>query len=209
MENREVTQLLEAWRAGDAKAGDELMRIVHAELRRIAAQHIRNGRRNGTLGPTELVHEAYIRLVGQRQPWNSRIHFYAVAAKAMRQVLVDHARRRQTIKRGGMQERVPFSEDLESIVVSLPAGQDGIEADKKLLALDDALMELERLNPEHAKIVELRFFGELTVEETALQLGLSSPTIKRHWAMARAWLNAEIRARLNGHSDTRRSIHTV
>jgi RNA polymerase sigma factor (sigma-70 family) len=107
-----------------------------------------------------------------------------------------------------LQERVPLSEDLEASVVSLRFPQDGIEADEKLLALDDALIELEKLNPEHAKIVELRFFGELTVEQTALHLGLSSPTIKRHWAMARSWLSVQIRARLHENSGTKESIPT-
>jgi RNA polymerase sigma-70 factor (ECF subfamily) len=194
MEERgRVTELLEAWRMGDAKAGEEVMQIVLAELRRIAARRLRNGQRNGTLGTTELVHEAYIRLVGRRRAWNNRTEFYAVAAKAMRQVLVDRARRRQAVKRGGLQERIPFEEDTESLVLTLPTQHEWMERDEEFLALHEALGELGRLNRRQHDVVELRFFGGLTVEDTAAVLGIGSPTVKRDWVMARAWLKAALR----------------
>jgi RNA polymerase sigma-70 factor (ECF subfamily) len=144
----------------------------------------RNGQRNGTLGTTALVHEAYLRLVQQDRGWNSRPHFYAVAATAMRHILVDHSRRRQAIKRGGLQQRIPLRE-AESLHPT-PPNQNGTIADNdiELIALDEALSRLALLNSDHAKVIELRYFGGLTIEETAVVLKVSSATVKRHSTLA-------------------------
>src|SRR5260370_37836671 len=190
-----VTELLEAWRVGDVKAGEELMQIVLLELQRIAAQHIGKERRNGTLQPTALVNEAYIRLAGRRRAWNNRTHFFAVAATVMRQVLVDHVRRREAAKRGGPALRIPFGEDLGSILFAQSAEDAWYDREEEFLALDDALTELAQLDPQQARIVELRFFGGLTVEKIAAELQIGSATVKRDWAMARGWLMQQIRSR--------------
>ena len=178
-----VTQLLIRYQAGDSGALDHLLPLVYDELQRLARRQIRKERRNHTLQSTALVHEAYLRLVGQEpSAWQTRTRFFAVAANLMREILVDHARRHKTAKRGGGAYRVTLDEALE-----LPA-----QADLDLVALDEALVALARIDPAKARLVELRFFGGLTIEESAEVLGLSLATVKRHWSLARAWLYREI-----------------
>jgi RNA polymerase sigma factor (TIGR02999 family) len=179
----EVTALLLRWQAGDPQALDALMPLVYAELRRLAARQLRGERAGHTLQPTAVVHEAYLRLIGQRNAgWQSRGQFYAVAARMMRRVLIDHARRGHAGKRGGAAIHL----SLEG--TDLPVAAPSID----LLALDAALTRLEALDAEQARVVELRFFAGLSVEETALALGLSPATIKRYWQSARAWLYREL-----------------
>lgn len=180
-----VTQLLEAIDRGDRRATDELFPIVYDELRRIAQGKIAAERPGQSLGATELVHEAYLRLVGNGeapQGWNSRGHFFAAAAEAMRRILIDQARRRQAQIRGGDRGRV----DLEDVQ---PAA---VEQDQRLLDLDEALSRLEAQDAEKAKLVKLRFFAGLTNEEAAAALGISTATAQRTWAYCRAWLRAEM-----------------
>lgn len=175
-----VTGLLRAWGEGDAAAGERLFPLVYAELRRQARRFMRAERVRHTLQPTALAHEAYLRLAGRNRAWADRSHFFAVAARAMRQVLVDHARRRRAAKR-------------EAWLVSSPderRPQAALPVD--LLDLDDALTALGRLDPKQLEIVELRFFGGLSVDETAEALGLSPRTIKRDWSTARAWLKRRL-----------------
>ena len=178
-----VTALLTEWTRGNHGALDQLLPLVYAELRRIAARKLRAERVSHTLQPTALVHEAYLRLVDQRHvDWQDRAHFFGVAAQIMRRILVDHARRHTAAKRG------------EGVhVVSIDAAR-GIAATKEipLLALDDALERLETLDAELAKIVELRAFGGLTIEETAGVLDVSLSTVKREWRSAKAWLTREL-----------------
>jgi RNA polymerase sigma factor (TIGR02999 family) len=177
-----VTALLQAWSGGDRDALEKLMPLVYDALRQLAAGHLRSERRDHTLQPTALVHEAYLRLVRQeRVSWQNRAHFFAIAARIMRRVLVDHARRRQAGKRDGATLR------LSTVGFEPLAGRD-----VELMALDGALDRLERLDPDQAKIVELRFFGGLTVEETALVAGISAATVKREWQTARAFLRHEM-----------------
>jgi RNA polymerase sigma-70 factor (ECF subfamily) len=196
-ESGQVTELLEAWRTGDAKAGEDLMQIVFLELHRIAAQYVGKERRNGSLQPTALVNEAYIRLIGRRQAWNNRTHFFAVAATAMRRVLVDQIRRREAAKRGGPAQQIPFGEDLGLLPFAFPTDDPWVAREEEFLALDDALTELAVLDPQQARIVEMRFFGGLTVEKVATALQIGSATVKRDWAMARAWLRQRIRSRID------------
>jgi len=178
-----VTQLLVRVQAGDSGALDRLLPLVYDELQRLARRHIRKERRNHTLQSTALVHEAYLRLVGQEpSAWQTRTRFFAVAANLMREILVDHARRHKTAKRGGGAYRVTLDEGLER-----PP-----ETDLDLVALDEALIALARIDPGKARLVELRFFGGLTIEESAEVLGLSLATVKRHWSLARAWLYREV-----------------
>ena len=167
--------------AGDAHAASRLMPLVYDELRRLAASYLRRERQGQTLQATALVHEAYVRLVRPGdQPWHGRTHFLAIAALSMRQVLVDRARRRGAAKRGGGEQRVTLDDAL------LPAPQPDTGVD--LVALDAALTALAALDPQQARIVELRYFGGLTVEETAEVVGVSPATVKRHWTLARAYL---------------------
>jgi RNA polymerase sigma-70 factor (ECF subfamily) len=178
-----VTELLVEWSRGDEDALRELMPLVHAELRRIAAGYLRRERPNHTLEPTALVHEAYLRLVDQRRTsWRNRAHFFAVAAGLMRRILVDHARRRSYLKRGGGARAVTLPE----IAASPNGGPD-------ILALDEALADLEALDGRRRQIVELRFFGGLTQEEIAEALGVSVSTVERQWRLARAWLYRRLR----------------
>lgn len=167
--------------AGDARAASRLLPLVYDELRRLAASYMRRERPGQTLQATALVHEAYVRLVRPGdQPWHGRTHFLAIAALSMRQVLVDRARRRGAAKRGGGGQRITLDESL------LAAPQPGAGVD--LVALDAALTDLAALDPQQARIVELRYFGGLTVEETAEIVGVSPATVKRHWTLARAYL---------------------
>jgi|SRR5690349_180503 len=183
-----VTELLHRWNQGDREAMDRLMPIVYDELRRLAAGYLKAERQGHTLQPTALVHEAYLRLVRQdRVEWQNRAHFFGIAARMMRRVLVDHARRRQAEKRdsGGFRLTIQVGDVLE------------VPRDPELLELDQALVRLERLDADQARVVELRFFGGLTVEETATVLGISTATVKREWRTAKAFLRTEIAA---GHS---------
>lgn len=179
----QVTDLLMRWREGDPKALDALMPLVYGELRRIAGHYLRLERPDHTLQSTALVHEAFMRLVGRNPPeWQSRAHFYGVAAKLMRQVLVDHARSHFAEKRGG-----------KSFKLTLQDGMVGSgQRDLDILALDDALNQLAELSPQQSQIVELRFFSGLSIEETSEVMGISPATVKRHWTTARAWLFREM-----------------
>jgi len=182
---REVTALLRDWSGGDRDALERLMPLVYQELRRLAASYLRVERPDHTLQPTALVHEAYLRLVDQRGvSWQNRAHFFGIAAQMMRRILVDHARRRQAAKRDATALRVQAMS---------AEGEEASVRDPELLALDQALCGLESLDARQARIVELRFFGGLTVEETAEVAGVSSATVKREWRTARAWLAREIR----------------
>jgi RNA polymerase sigma factor (TIGR02999 family) len=179
----EVTQLLVAWKDGSKEALDLLTPIVYGELRRLAAHYLADERAAATLQPTALVHEAYLRLVAQSLPdWESRSHFFGVAAHLMRQILVDHSRRRRSAKRGGGAEKV----SLDSIVSFAPARSRDLEA------LDDALNALAAIDERKCKVVELRFFGGFSVEETAQALGISVATVGREQRMAEAWLHREV-----------------
>jgi RNA polymerase sigma factor (TIGR02999 family) len=180
-----VTELLVLWRQGDREAQERLMALVYDELRRRAAAYLRRERVGHTLQPTALVHEAYLRLVEQdRVVWQGRAHFLAIAASMMRRVLMDHGRRQKAGKRGGGGTRVTLDEAFSLVS---PRGLD-------LLALDTALSELAAIDEQQARIVELRAFGGLEVEETAEVLGISTATVKRHWAFALAWLQRRLRA---------------
>ena len=175
----DITGLLDDWGRGDSRALDRLVPLVYAELRRVAARQLRLERDGHSLQPTALVHEAYLRLVDQRQVhWQNRAHFFAVSAQVMRRILVDHARRRKAAKRGDDVERVPLEQD-----VATPAS-DVIS----VLALDRALGRLADVDQTLARIVELRAFGGLTIDEAAHVLKVSPSTAKRDWRTARAWL---------------------
>ena len=178
-----MTTLLTAATTGDAKATDKLMTVVYAELRRLAAHYLRGERPDHTLQPTALVNEAYLQLIDQKgHRWQNRAHFIGVAAQLMRRILVDHARAHGALKRGGQQAKVPLD---EAFVMSA-------ERSDELLAVDEALTRLATHDPQQSKVVELRFFGGLSVEETAEALGISPATVKRDWNVARAWLYREL-----------------
>jgi RNA polymerase sigma-70 factor (ECF subfamily) len=180
----QATQLLHRLEAGDTRAGDELLPIVYEELHRIAARMMRGQGQAHTLQPTALVHEAYLRLVDKdEQPsFDSRSHFLCVAAKAMRSVLVDHARRRGAGKRAEVGERITLAQVAEALEREGP----------DLLALDEALTRLAVVDESLARVVELRFFGGLSVEDTARALSVSEPTVVRAWRVARMWLKREL-----------------
>jgi RNA polymerase sigma factor (TIGR02999 family) len=176
----QVTQLLRDWSAGRVEARDELLGLVYEPLRAIAERRLYLERGGHTLQPTALVHELYLRLVEQRQvEWNDRTHFFAVAANVMRRILVDHARRRNSDKRGGAQ-----------VLLTITAALDVFAAEENfdVVALDLAMESLAAIFPQQARIVELRFYGGLTIDETAEALGISAATVSREWTMARAWL---------------------
>jgi RNA polymerase sigma factor (TIGR02999 family) len=182
-ETSETTQLLRAWADGDRGALERLTPRVYRTLRRIAGHQLQNERAGQTLQPTALVHEAYLELIDVTNvDWQHRAHFFAVSAQVMRHILLDRARRRVTAKRGGNVERVKL-EDLPD----LGAGRAG-----ELIALDDALNALAGIDPRKARVVELRFFGGLSVEESATVLAVSPETIMRDWKFARSWLQAEL-----------------
>jgi RNA polymerase sigma factor (TIGR02999 family) len=176
-----VTELLEQVRAGDRSAFARLWPVVYEELRRLASRLLRAERPEHTLQPTALVHEAYLRLVDERAGWQDRAHFFAIAAQAMRRILVDYARGHLASKRGGSLRRVSLDDPLAA---STPAGV-GLD---DVIEVDEALGELAALDAFEAQVVELRYFGGLTVEETAAALGVSPATVKREWQLARAWL---------------------
>jgi RNA polymerase sigma-70 factor (ECF subfamily) len=181
--SKPVTELLADWNKGDLRAREALLPLVYTELRRLAAAYLRRERRDHTLQPTALVHEAYLRLVQERSvDWQDRRHFFSVAAKLMRRILVDHARAHVAAKRGGGLARVPLT---DTIVMSR-------EQPDKLLALDEGLTRLSAMDPQQGQVVELRVFAGLSVEETSQSLGISPATVKRDWAVAKAWLSREI-----------------
>ena len=186
------TELLVAWGRGDSCALDRLVPLVDGELRRIARRCMGRERRGHTLQPTALVNEAYLRLVDvKRVQWASRVHFFAVAARMMRRILVDHARARGNTKRGGGLARVPLDEAPEA----------AIQPDQDLVALDQVLSRLATIHPRKAQVVELRFFGGLSVEDAAAALDISTDTVKRDWRFAKLWLLRELGG--TGGSDVR------
>ena len=181
---KDVTELLIDWSNGDQEALNKLMPLVYDELHRLASRYLRRERPNHTLQTTALVHEAYVRLVDENNAnWRNRIQFFAVASQLMRHILVDYARRRNAAKRGGEYARLSFDEQM---IVSKEKSAD-------LMALDEALNGLAAIDPQQSRIVELRIFGGLTVEETAEALGISPTTVKREWSMAKAWLHRQIK----------------
>ena len=181
----EVTRILKAVEEGDRDAAEQLLPLAYAELRRIAASKMASERPNHTLQPTALVHEAYLRLTdndGAARTWNSRGHFFSAAAEAMRRILIESARRKQSLKRGGDRVQTTFSDSKLS----------GASRSDEVLAVDEALQKLEVEDPNLAQIVKLRYFAGMTVSETASALGVSESTIDRSWRCARAWLYREI-----------------
>ena len=179
----DVTRLLQRWQEGDRNALDAIAPLIYHELRRIARNHLRRERSGHTLQPTDLLHEAFVRLIRQReQTWRNRAHFFGAAANLMRQILVDHARARATNKRGGGAERVGLDEAISA----------ASERPAQLIALDDAMTELQKLDPSKCRIIELRFFGGMSLEETAEVVGVSPSTISREQRMAEAWLQRQM-----------------
>ena len=180
----EISRILSDWNAGNRESADTLLSLVYRELRKIAEQHMRKERVEHTLQPTALVHEAYMRLIDISDiDWQSRAHFFAVSANVMRNILVDYARARVTEKRGGRLKRISL-DDAQGL---------SDEAEIDVLAVDEALKELGKFDQRQSKIVELRFFGGLTIEETAHVLDISPATVKREWVMARTWLFRELK----------------
>ena len=181
----DVTRILNAIERGDAKATDELLPLVYEELRVLAAHKLSHEPPGQTLQATALVHEAYIRLVGDEpQSWQNRGHFFVAAAEAMRRILVDHARRKRRLKRGGDRQRISLEDAAQGIEMKIPVDE--------LLDLDEALDRLARQDERKANLVKLRCFAGLTVEEAAKALGVSCSTADEHWAYARAWLRLEL-----------------
>jgi RNA polymerase sigma factor (TIGR02999 family) len=180
----ELTNLLVEWGNGSESALERLLPVVYEELRALARSHLRRERRGHTVQTGTLVHQAFIRLIeGKPVRWEGRAHFFGVAARLMRQILVDHARARDAVKRGAGEAAEPIAAALSVAVQAMDVG---------VIALDRALTELSALDPQQARVVELRFFGGLTVEETAEVLGISTGTVKREWSMARAWLRRAV-----------------
>lgn len=181
---RDITQMLIAWGGGDREALNRLIPVVYAELRRQATRYLRGERANHTLQTSDLIHEAYLRLVDQRRVrWQNRAHFFAISAQLMRRILVDHARRRRRAKRGGSAVALPLEEGL-AVTVEKP--------DADLLALDEALTRLAAIDARQSQIVELRCFSGLSIEETSAVLGVSPTTVKDDLNLAKAWLRREI-----------------
>ena len=179
----DVTQLLAQWSGGDRAALDRLVPAVYAELRRMAARYLRQERPQHTLQPTALVNEAFVKLIDQRDVrWQNRAHFFGVAAQLMRRILVDHARERAAAKRGGGLQQVPLDDSLAL----------GASNQVDILAIDQALNRLGTVDPDQVRLVELRFFGGLTIEETAEVLGWSTGSVKREWNVAKAWLQRDL-----------------
>ncbi len=182
--SHQITLLLQRWREGDARALTELMPLMYRQLRRLARTHLRRERAGHTLQSGALVNEAYLRLVEHKEAqWQGRAHFLAVAAQLMRRILVDHARRHRAAKRGGSPLRLTLD---DALVVTE-------QGDVDLIGLDKALSELGKLDERQTRIVELRFFGGLSVEDTAEVMGISTGTVKRAWASAKAWLHRQMR----------------
>jgi RNA polymerase sigma factor (TIGR02999 family) len=181
--SNQITELLANWSRGDPQAREALMPLVYDELRHLASSYLRQERSDHTLQPTALVHEAYLRLVDQKNVhWKDKGHFFAITAQLMRRILVDHARSHLAEKRGSGAAKVPLE---DAVVMSNERPDD-------LLAVDESLTRLGRMDPQQARIVELRIFAGLSVEDTADLLGISPATVKRDWSMAKAWLSLEI-----------------
>jgi RNA polymerase sigma factor (TIGR02999 family) len=181
--SEQVTSLLLRWRAGDKAALDNLIPLVYDELRRLAHYYLQRERPDHTLQSTALVHEAYARLIGQNLPeWQNRAHFFGVAAQLMRQILVDYARNHRAAKRGGSVCKLPLTDAEAQTTLK----------NVDVVALDDALQSLAKLDPQQSKVVELRFFAGLSVEDTSEVLGISPSTVKRDWNTARVWLYREL-----------------
>jgi RNA polymerase sigma factor (TIGR02999 family) len=180
----DVTHVLEAIHKGESQAAEQLLPLVYTELRRLAAHKMASENPGQTLQPTALVHEAWLKLVGQPdRHWQNRNHFFAAAAEAMRQILTDNARRKLRARHGGGQQRV----DLDA------CAEAAASPDEQILSVDEALEKLARLDPPRAQVVKLRYFVGLTIPEVAEVMGISEPTAKRYWSFARAWLHEEIR----------------
>jgi RNA polymerase sigma factor (TIGR02999 family) len=178
----QITELLRDWRSGNEQALDRLMPAVYGALRAIASRHLARERQDGTLATTALVHEAYVRLIDQHDvDWQNRAHFFAIAARVMRRIVVDEARRRRRVKRGSGVMAIQLDSAGELV-------SDGGLPLPDVLALDRALANLEAMDPEQGRLVELKFFGGLTVEEIAAVMNTSTRTVKREWSVARAWL---------------------
>jgi RNA polymerase sigma-70 factor, ECF subfamily len=188
-ESENVTQLLLAWGRGDEAARDELIPLVYETLRSIARHHLRGERAGHSLETAALINEAYLKLVEQSVSWQSRAHFFGIAARLMRQLLVDYARARQRLKRGRDRRQISLT----------AATQIAQEQAVNLLALNDALEALAEVDPQRSHIVELRFFGGLTIEETAQVMGISTPSVERGWRAARAWLQTELSPSISKH----------
>jgi RNA polymerase sigma factor (TIGR02999 family) len=189
MERGHVTALLQRWAGGDESAFERLMPLVYDELRRMADSFLRHERNDHTLQPTALVHELYLRMVDQdRANWQDRAHFFSVAAKMMRRILVDHARKQSTGKRGARAVHLPIEEALDQAERS----------NRTLLAVDAALTRFAEFDPERSRIVEMRYFGGLDLEEIARLMQVSRTTVKRHWSVARMWLHRELEAEFHG-----------
>jgi RNA polymerase sigma factor (TIGR02999 family) len=183
----EVTLLLAEMKGGNSEALPKLIPLLYHELKRLAAHFLQAEREGHTLQPTALVHEAYLRLAGQRAGWQNRAQFMGVAAQLMRRILVDYARQRVAAKRGG--ELAPVAWEICDI-------GGGVEQSEEMLAVDEALERLAALDPSQARVVEMRYYGGMTVEETAEALAISPRTVKREWALAKAWLRVEISSRV-------------
>ncbi|HZS09137.1 MAG TPA: sigma-70 family RNA polymerase sigma factor [Blastocatellia bacterium] len=177
-----VTQLLRDWSGGDQAALEQLIPVVHAELHRLAHHYLRRERRGHTLQTSALVNEAFLHLVDQNATWQNRAHFFGIAAQLMRRILVEYARNKNRAKRGGGWQRVSLDD----------AARAAPSEDADLIALDDALSTLAAIDPQQSRIVELRYFGGLTIEEAAEVLGVSHSTVEREWSLARAWLRREL-----------------
>ena len=175
---KEVTRLLAAYNSGDKEALERLLPVVYDEMRQLADRYLRREKPGHTLQATALVHEAYLRLVDQNTPWQNRAHFFGVAAQMMRRILVDHARQKEAAKRGSGGVKLSLDENVDL----------SDERAAEIVALDDALKALAEFDPEKSRLVELRYFGGFSVEETAKILGVSVPTVVRQWRMAKAWL---------------------
>jgi RNA polymerase sigma factor (TIGR02999 family) len=192
-DDSEITRLLHAWGSGDATALDRLTPVVYQELRRIARNYRRRERPGDSLQTTAIVHETWLRLANTTNPnWEDRAHFFAAVSNIIRRILVDKARARITAKRGGTGQRAEHSSpvDLDGILVAEPSAS--------LIALDDALNDLARIDLRKARVVELRFFGGLSVEETAVVLEVSPQTVMRDWKLARVWLSRELQPPIGG-----------
>ena len=180
----EITQLLKDWSEGNQTALDKLMPLVYDELRRQASRYLRNERQGHTLQTTALIHEAYLKLIGINQiEWQNRNHFFAIASTAMRRILVDYARERKRDKRGGVAENLPLDEGLQ-----ISANEKSVD----LIALDEALSRLAKLDERQTKVVELKYFSGLSIDEIAEVLGIANSTVRLDWNLAKAWLKQEI-----------------
>jgi RNA polymerase sigma-70 factor, ECF subfamily len=185
-DGRDITRLLHEWRGGNAEALQRLIPLVYGELHSLASRYLSRERPDHTLQTTALVNEAYVKLAGQRSvDWQNRAHFFGIAAQLMRRILVDHARRDRRAKRGGGAPLLPLDN------MDPPSAAPPVDA-ADAYTLDRALSRLEAIDPQQGRVVELRYFGGMTIEETAEVLGLSSATIKREWSVARAWLYREL-----------------